>query len=142
MLHNNTLHIINGFFDRIKHSTLLRKFYMPATVIIICFCNAACGVKTVGDNVAAHVPSGLEKAAYDPIDARYPAFGTRTERRLYLMNHPSYFQAQQNYVEANLKSQFTGKSMHKMLYSTDQDSEIMNVDDNFDHQPRSVSPFR
>ncbi len=101
-----------------------------------------CGVKTVGGDVQPHIPSGLEKAAYDPIDARYPAFNTRNERRLYTLNHPKYFRAQQEQVNASLRSTFTKASGTKKIISTDETDNIIDFDTHLNDQPKSISPFR
>ncbi len=111
----------------------------------LCFFLAACGVKTVGDGVAPHTPSGLEKAAYDPVDARYPAFGTRNEKRLYTLNHPRYFRAQQDYVQASIRSQYTTgtRGSGNKIFITDNEAEkVIDFQNNIQEQPKHLSPFR
>ncbi len=73
---------------------------------VFCLLLSACGVKSVGDDVTPHTPSGLRSSAYSPTDARYPVTGNRIEARLYMLNHPTAVMARQNYVQASIREQY------------------------------------
>ncbi len=105
----------------------VKKFLGLGAACLCVFFLAACGPKSVGDDVYVAPPSGAMSSAHDPAQARYPHGGRSLDKALYYVNTPQYMQAVQRDLDSLLRQSYD-------------DEQAPNDYTNL--QPRQVSPFR